>query len=406
MPHQPLLRPYWESRAHLAVVDDLLLYDERIVIPQALRLEILDCIHRGHLGINKCSARARMSVWWPGLSVAIEDMVKARFTCAKELPEPKEPLMPSSFPSRPWERVNMDLFEFGGRTYLIIVDYYSRWVEIKLLPTQTAKSVITAAKELFATHGIPDIVISDNGPCFWAVPFQEFAAKCRFVHTTSSPRYPRANGEVERAVRTVKGLLKKNDDPYLALLTYRSTPLQTGLSLSELLIGRRLRTQLPVLAKTLTPRDLNREREEVVKKEEIYRSNQRQSFNQRIRAKELPDLTNGDSVWIRDQDRLGKIQGRTQHPRSFIIETEKGTLRRNRSALVKAEPQSPSKVEKQTTFTSTARDHAVQDTEEMTGPSKLPCTTAETPMPPACSQTAPLQTSSGRIVKSPDRLDL
>ena len=117
-------------------------------------------------------------------------------------------------------------------------------------------------------------------------------------------------------------------------------------------------------------------------------------------------MTNGDSVWIRDQDRLGKIQGRTQHPRSFIIETEKGTLRRNRSALVKAEPQSPSKVDKQTTFTSTARDHAVQDTEEMTGPSKLPSTAAETPMPPACSQTAPLQTRPGRIVKPPDRLDL
>ena len=114
MPHQPLLRPYWENRAHLAVVDDLLLYDERIVIPQALRLDILDCIHCGHLGINKCSARARMSVWWPGLSVAIEDMVKACFTCTKELPETKEPLMPSSFPSRPWERISMDLFEYGG----------------------------------------------------------------------------------------------------------------------------------------------------------------------------------------------------------------------------------------------------------------------------------------------------
>ncbi|XP_015748886.1 PREDICTED: uncharacterized protein K02A2.6-like [Acropora digitifera] len=348
MSHQPLLRPYWESRAHLAVVDDLLLYDERIVIPQVFRLDILDCIHRGHLGISKCRARARMSVWWPGLSVAIEDMVKACFTCAKELPEPKEPLMPSSFPSLPWERISMDLFEYKGRRYFITVDCYSRWVEIKLLTTQTAKSVITAAKELFSTHGIPDIVISNNGPCFSALSLQEFAAKYGFLHTTSSPRYPRANVEVERAVRTVKGLLKKNDDPYLALLSYRATPPQTGLSPSELLMGRRLRTQLPVLAKTLAPRDLKREREEVVKKEEIYKFNQRQSFNQRHQAKELPDLTSGDSVWIRDQGCLGKIQEHTQHPRYFIVETEKGTLRRNRSALVKAELPSPSKVDKQT----------------------------------------------------------
>ena len=94
--------------------------------PQVLRLDILDCIHRGHLGISKWRARARMSVWWLGLSVAIEDMVKACFTCAKELLEPMEPLMPSSFPSSPWERISMDLFEYGGRTYFITVDYYSR----------------------------------------------------------------------------------------------------------------------------------------------------------------------------------------------------------------------------------------------------------------------------------------
>ena len=92
------------------------------------------------------------------------------------------------------------------------MDYYSIWVEIKVLTTQTTKSVFTAAKELFATHGIPDIVISDNGPCFSAVPFPEFATKYGFVQTTSSPRFPQANREVERAVKTVKGLLKKNKD--------------------------------------------------------------------------------------------------------------------------------------------------------------------------------------------------
>jgi len=155
-------------------------------------------------------------------------------------------------------------------------------------------------------------------------------------------------------------------------------------------MGRRLRTQLLALAKALAPRDLKREREEVVKKEEIYRSNQTQSFNQQHQAKELPDLANGDSVWIRDQDRLGKIQGRIQHPRSFVIETEKGTLRCNRSGLVEAEWQSPSKVDKQATSTSTASNHAVQDTEEMSGLSKFPCTTTEAPMQLVPSQTAPL----------------
>ena len=135
------------------------------------------------------------------------------------------------------------------------------------------------------------------------------------MHTTSSPRYPQANGEVERAVRTAKGQLKKNEDPYLALLTYKSTPLQNGLSPSELLMGRRLRTQLPVLPSTLVPGNLLRECEDVAKKEEIYRSNQKGNFDCQHQAQELPDLTTGDSVWIRDQDRLGTIRGRTQHPK-------------------------------------------------------------------------------------------
>ena len=70
-PHQPLLGQYWESQSHLAIVDDILLYDERIVIPRPMRLDILDCFHQGHQGITKCRARARTSVWWPGLSTMI-----------------------------------------------------------------------------------------------------------------------------------------------------------------------------------------------------------------------------------------------------------------------------------------------------------------------------------------------
>ena len=121
-----LLRPYWENRAHLTIVDDLLLCDERIVIPRSMRLDVLDRIHTGHLGITKCRARARTLVWWPGLSTQIENMVANCSTCAKDRPEPKEPLMSASFPSRPWERLATDLFELEGKVYLIVVDYYSR----------------------------------------------------------------------------------------------------------------------------------------------------------------------------------------------------------------------------------------------------------------------------------------
>ena len=95
--------------------------------------------------------------------------------------------------------------------------------------------------------------MSDNGPQFSSSTFSEFAGAYGFRHVTSSPRHPRSNGEAERAVQTVKNLLKKEQDPYLALLSYRSTPLHNGYSPAQLLMGRRLRTTVPTLPRLLDP---------------------------------------------------------------------------------------------------------------------------------------------------------
>ena len=147
------------------------MYDDRLVIPGGMRLQILDCIHTGHLGITKCRSRARTSVWWPGLSKQIEDLVAQCVTCANDRPTPKESLMSASFPSRPWERIATDLFELNGKVYLIVTDYYSRWFEFRERPNETSQVVIQALKEFFAIHGIPDLIISDNGPSTTQIPF-------------------------------------------------------------------------------------------------------------------------------------------------------------------------------------------------------------------------------------------
>ena len=342
-------------------------------------------------------------------------------TCAKDRPPPKEPLMSATFPSRPWERIATDLFELNGKVYLIVTDYYSRWFEIKELRNETSQVVIQALKELFAIHGIPDLMMSDNGPQYSADSFREFATKYGFVHTTSSPRYPQANGEVERAVRTAKSLLRKNDEIYSALLTYRSTPLQNGLSPSELLMGRRLRTQLPIHPKNLYPNVQLKERQTVEMKESSYRLNQQLSFNKRHRAVELPKLHPGDHVWVRDQDRHGLILGKTEQPRSYFVDTNKGTLRRNRSALVVTtkHPATAHSTEDLPSETTTAPNPTlpspVPPSQQLpqtppkptagramvTTPGTAPA--AESPHGP-CTNT--LTTRSGRVVKPPERLDL
>ena len=144
--------------------------------------------------------------------------------CNKFLNQTVEPLIPSVLPSFPWQKVATNLFKWKAATYLLVVDYLSKYIEISKLEGESSQKVIQKFKSIFATHGIPQQVMSDNGPHFSSIEFSSFTKAYRFVHTTSSPKYPQNNGEAEHAVCTIKNLLKKADDPYVALLEYRLTP--------------------------------------------------------------------------------------------------------------------------------------------------------------------------------------
>ena len=148
--------------------------------------------------------------------------------------------------------VGTDLFGWKGEQYLVIVDYYSRYLEIAKLSSTTSSAVITVLKSVFARHGIPEVVRSDNGPQCTSKEFSQFANSYGFKHITSSPRYPQSNGQAERTVKTVKRMLKQSTDPYLATLNYRAIPSPwCKLSPAELLMGRRLRTQVPLIQEQL-----------------------------------------------------------------------------------------------------------------------------------------------------------
>ena len=142
MPSQPLLKPYWEKKQHLMLTQGLLMYNNRIEIPQALQLDMLNAIHEGHLGITKCQGRAAYSVWWPLITKQIVATVNRCHTCAKLCPERREPLMPLSFPDTPWTCLATDLFDHDRKTYLVVVDYTSRWFKVRQLHSFTATVVI------------------------------------------------------------------------------------------------------------------------------------------------------------------------------------------------------------------------------------------------------------------------
>ena len=210
------------------------------MVPQQLQKEILEKIHSGHQGMRKCQQWISTAVWWPGMIINCPE-------CSKPSTAPRQPLMPTPLPRYSWEKVATDLFEQKGIMYLLVI-------EVQSLASTTSASIIQSLKSIFARHGLPTTVMSDNGPQYSSKEFSSFAKEYQFEHVTSSPHYPQANRLAEHAVRTIKGLLQKSTDPYLALLTYRSTPLPwCGLSPVQLLMGRNICSTIPQVPRCFEP---------------------------------------------------------------------------------------------------------------------------------------------------------
>ena len=127
----------------------------------------------------------------------LANMVENCTTCCKFQKQTPEPLMPSVLPTLPWQKVASDLFKWRGATYLLIVDYFSKYIEISRLDNETSHEVILRLKSTFARHRIPLEVFLDNSPQYSSTEFSDFTKDYKLVHTTSSPKFPQSNGEVE-----------------------------------------------------------------------------------------------------------------------------------------------------------------------------------------------------------------
>ena len=142
----------------------------------------------------------------------------------------------------PWQKVATDIFIWKQNRYLLVIDYYSRYIEVTKLHSTTSDSVIEELKEIFARLGISQTIVMGNGPQYYSSQIREFSTKYRFKHVTSSPRYSQGNGEAERAAQITKNLWKASDDLYLALLSYNSTLIKLGYSHAQLLMSQNIRS--------------------------------------------------------------------------------------------------------------------------------------------------------------------
>ncbi|XP_041822728.1 uncharacterized protein K02A2.6-like [Chelmon rostratus] len=247
------LKPYWNRRNELTVEADCVLWGLRVIIPTALRPKMLKELHE-HLGIVRTKALARSHFWWPSLDIEIEAMVESCPTCQNNRHAPnKAPVHPWKWPELPWERIHIDFAEKGKHQFLLVSDAYSRWPEVKLMTSTTATATVEAMRSLFAAYGLPQVVVSDNGPQLVSKEFETFLEANGVKHIKSAPYNPASNGLAERLVQTFKQSLDKQKDSGRSLqhcidsflFSYRNTPCSsTGKTPTQLFLKRNVRTRL------------------------------------------------------------------------------------------------------------------------------------------------------------------
>ena len=333
-------RSYWNYRSDIHVIDDLVFKNNSLIIPFSLRKEMLQNIHSSHLGMSRCKNLARNFIFWPNINSQIEQIVENCQLCTRHRPSnPKETLIVTETPSYPWEKIGADLLQFRDKKYLVMIDYYSKYIEICLLNTSSsAKYVITHFKSAFARHGIPLILFTDNGPPFDSLESKNFCLEWDIEHITSSPNYPQSNGQAESAVKIVKNILQKsyeeNKDPYLALLHYRCNNKEYMKSPAEMLMSRKLRSNIPILKESLKPKVVRFDENSLNKQKENYKKQYDKN------ARDLLPLKKGENVMFKKSPNSKFENGIvkdifTKYPRSYLIQSENGTIyRRNRRHLL------------------------------------------------------------------------
>ena len=241
-----------------------------MIVPPQGQQAILQQLHSSHPGVVRMKQLARVYVWWPSMDKEIESHVRHCSACqVNQSSPPVAPVIPIRWPSRPWSRIHVDLAgPFLNHTFLVVVDAHTKWLDVHILPAATSSATITCLRKIFATFGVPEILVSDNGSNFTSQEFETFLKQNGVIHKTSAPYHPASNGLAERAVRTFKQGIKKitkgslQDRLSRFLLGYRNIPqTTTGHSPAELMFNRHLRSPMDLLKPDLNKRMEERQKD-------------------------------------------------------------------------------------------------------------------------------------------------
>ena len=318
------LQPYETKKTELTIENHTLLWGMRVVIPRKLQAKVLSELHQNHPGMSRMKSLARSHVWWPNIDRDIEACVRACECCqAIKQSIPLAPMQPWTWPERPWQRVHVDFAgPFLGKMFFLLMDAHSKWPEVYEMTSTTAQKTVDILRHIFAAYGLPEQLVSDNGPQFVAKEFEDFMLKNGIRHIRSAPYHPATNGLVERFVQSFKRAMEtgKNSGQTLQhrlssfLLAYRSSPHSvTNVSPCSLFLQRELRTKLDLLRQTT---------EQIVRKKQEEQK-EGHDKNTRERVFEQNDIVWASNFGVGERWVKGKIK-QSSGPSSYLVELADG----------------------------------------------------------------------------------
>ena len=327
------LKIYRRILQELTVTSDqsMILRRNRIVIPAALRTRMIALAHENHLGIAKTKSLLRDKIYFPGMDATIEEALAECLSCtATSRPDPPPPLQPPSLPPAVWHTLNIDfLGPFPNQKYLLVViDQYSRYPEVEIISSTTAQQTINSLTKVFATHGLPYKVISDNGPPFPSAALKEYMVRNNIKHHRITPLHPKANGMAENFMRNLNKTLRTaliDQTPWVPALYqflqhYRSAAHSTTqVSPAEVLFKRKLRLKIPALNHDANEQALAN----LPHKDATAKAQMKRQVDGRYKAIDKPfDI--GDYVLVRQQ-KQNKLTSRFD-PKPYRLTNIKGTM--------------------------------------------------------------------------------
>ncbi|XP_055623701.1 uncharacterized protein K02A2.6-like [Toxorhynchites rutilus septentrionalis] len=304
---------YQAFSKELGVIQGVVVRDDRIILPSKLRQRALDIAHRGHPGVVSMKRNLREKVWWPYMDRDVEHRVQECAGCASVSSQgPPEPMHRKEMPNRAWQDLAIDFLSAKEcATFLVLVDYYSRFLSVTEMKSTNARKTIEVLESVFNEHTYPETVRTDNGPPFASEEFSNYCLSKNIRLVRSIPYWPQMNGLVERQnqgilrtlriARTMKEDWRKAVEEYV--YSYNTTPHSvTGKSPMELLTGRPVKDLLPSLR---TEPYWNRDEE--TRDKDIIRKMQGKLYADKRRHARTSEIVVGDTVMIKNYE-IGKLE--------------------------------------------------------------------------------------------------